>query len=157
MLATILKFQSYVQRRPGSGAAHGLRPFALTASEAASVGRSDTSGCPHRSASVPRVSHFHIRCPNCGVRPASEFAYGGEVRPAADPALTEREEVERLWLRRNVTGPQRERWFHTAGCRRYLTLTRDTRDNRILVEAGATDDRTGGETTTSAGELRPPS
>ena len=106
--------------------------------------------------SLSRVSHFHIRCPNCGPRPASEFGYGGEVRPAADPALTEREEIERLWLRRNVAGPQRERWFHTAGCRRYLTLTRDTRDNAILVEPGATDDRTGDETTTSAGELRPP-
>ncbi len=101
------------------------------------------------------MSHFHIRCPNCGPRPASEFGYSGEVRPAADAALTEREEVERLWLRRNVSGPQRERWFHSAGCRRYVTLTRDTRDNTILRQPGEVEDGPGEETTAAATDRRP--
>ena len=44
--------------------------------------------------------------------------------------------MARLWLRRNVAGPQRERWFHAAGCRRFVTLTRDTRTNIILAQPG---------------------
>ena len=119
------------------------------------MGTFDTSGGHRWSASLPRVSHFHIRCPNCGPRPASEFGYSGEVRPAADPALTEREEIERLWLRDNVSGPQRERWFHSAGCRRYLTLTRDTRTNAILSRPVQSHEGAGAETTGAATDMRP--
>ena len=32
---------------------------------------------------------------------------------------------------RNAPGPQRERWFHAFGCRRWVSLTRDTVTNRI--------------------------
>lgn len=110
---------------------------------------------PERLCTVARVSHFHILCPNCGARPVSEFGYSGEVRPPAEAAATEREEIERLWLRRNVSGPQRERWFHTAGCRRYVTLTRDTRDNAILSQPGDTADGPGAETTGAAATHRP--
>jgi len=85
------------------------------------------------------VSHFHIRCPNCGSRPCSEFSYNGEVRPLADPAAPATEEIDRLWLRRNVAGVQRERWFHAAGCRRFVTLSRDTRTNAIVAQPGAPD------------------
>ncbi len=102
-----------------------------------------------------RVSHLHIRCPNCGPRPSSEFSYGGEVRPAADPASSDADEVARLWLRRNVAGPQRERWFHAAGCRRHVTLTRDTRSNAILVQPGEADLQDGVATTVTAGDRRP--
>ena len=84
----------------------------------------------------PLVSHFHIRCPNCGVRPCSEFSFNGEVRPLADPAASDEEEIARLWLRRNVAGIQRERWFHAAGCRRFVTLSRDTRTNLIVAQPG---------------------
>jgi sarcosine oxidase subunit delta len=34
-------------------------------------------------------------------------------------------------MRDNAAGPQRERWFHFAGCRRWLTIERDTRTNEI--------------------------
>jgi UDPglucose--hexose-1-phosphate uridylyltransferase len=37
----------------------------------------------------------------------------------------------RLYLRENVAGVQEERWFHAYGCRRWLTLRRDTTTNRI--------------------------
>jgi heterotetrameric sarcosine oxidase delta subunit len=99
------------------------------------------------------VSHLHIRCPNCGTRPSSEFSYSGETRPLAVPGGPDLDEVDRLWLRRNVAGPQRERWFHSAGCRRFVTLTRDTRTNRILAQPGQDDvaTSTGGE----GGERRP--
>ena len=54
------------------------------------------------------VSHFYIRTP-FGPRPVSEFTYGGEVRPPADPSGTELDEIRRLWMRRNACGIQRER------------------------------------------------
>jgi heterotetrameric sarcosine oxidase delta subunit len=68
---------------------------------------------------------FLITCPNCGERSYTEFWFGGEVPDPAD------DDFGRVWLRRNVAGAQLERWFHSAGCRRWLTLERDTRTNEI--------------------------
>jgi heterotetrameric sarcosine oxidase delta subunit len=74
---------------------------------------------------------FVIECPNCGPRPSTDFRYGGEVRPAADPNAAPEVEARRLWMRRNVAGDQRERWFHRDGCRRWLTITRNTLTNIV--------------------------
>ena len=79
---------------------------------------------------------FLITCPNCGARPASDYRYGGEVRPPFDPHSTPENEAKRLWMRRNVRGLQEERWFHRDGCRRWLTLTRDTATNAIIGSEG---------------------
>jgi heterotetrameric sarcosine oxidase delta subunit len=73
---------------------------------------------------------FRIECPNCGSRPYHEFWFGGELRPW-NPACSDDEDYRTTWLRANAAGPQEERWFHFAGCRRWLTLGRDTRDNTI--------------------------
>jgi len=70
-----------------------------------------------------------IPCPNCGLRSYQEFVFGGELRPLG--GNDHDEDFRRVYLRDNVAGPQRERWFHAAGCRRWLTLTRDTVTNRI--------------------------
>ena len=70
---------------------------------------------------------FHIDCPHCGSRSYTEFSFGGEVPDESWP------EFERVWLRVNAQGLQRERWFHFAGCRRWQTLTRDTRTNEVLA------------------------
>ena len=72
---------------------------------------------------------LRIPCPRCGSRPSEEFTYGGELRPleADDPAA----EFARIYLRENAAGPRPERWFHSYGCRRWLTVTRDTRTNRV--------------------------
>ena len=72
---------------------------------------------------------LRIECPRCGSRPYTEFAFGGEV---PDPSDTD---FERVWLRRNASALQRERWFHSAGCRRWLTVERDTRTNEIHAVA----------------------
>jgi sarcosine oxidase subunit delta len=66
---------------------------------------------------------------HCGSRPHSEFTFGGELRPieAADPE----DDFDRVYLEENLAGPQRERWFHAMGCKRWTTLTRDTRSNAI--------------------------
>jgi heterotetrameric sarcosine oxidase delta subunit len=73
---------------------------------------------------------FRIDCPNCGSRPYNEFWFGGELRPH-DPGFTDEEDYRNTWLRANPAGAQEERWFHYAGCRRWVTLERDTRDNTI--------------------------
>ena len=76
---------------------------------------------------------FLIACPNCGPRPSTDFRYGGETRPAADLAAGPQVEVRRLWMRRNVAGEQTERWFHRDGCRRWVTIRRDTVTNVPLA------------------------
>lgn len=73
---------------------------------------------------------FKVECPNCGPRSYHEFWFGGELRPW-NPAFSEDEDYRNTWLRANAPGPQPERWFHYAGCRRWVTLERDTRDNAI--------------------------
>ena len=72
-----------------------------------------------------------IKCPNCGKRPYTEFWFEGEVplESSADDPL--QADFERVWVRKNIAGVQRERWFHFAGCRRMLTVERDTRTNEI--------------------------
>ncbi len=75
-----------------------------------------------------------IPCPHCGPRPFLEFAFGGEVRGDRSPGP---EEVfRRVYLRTNAPGPQRERWFHAFGCRRWLVVRRDTVTNRIDPDVG---------------------
>lgn len=73
---------------------------------------------------------LRIPCPNCGERPFTEFTFGGELRPidAPDPDA----DFARVYLRENVAGVQHERWFHMLGCRRWLTIRRDTVANRIV-------------------------
>ena len=68
---------------------------------------------------------LRIPCPNCGSRPYTEYWFGGEL---PDPGVPD---YERVWLRRNVAGRQTERWFHYAGCRRWLTLELDTETNEV--------------------------
>lgn len=68
---------------------------------------------------------FRITCPNCGERSYTEFWFGGEVPDSGDDAFA------RAWLRRNAAEVQLERWFHAAGCRRWLTVERDTVTNEV--------------------------
>lgn len=70
-----------------------------------------------------------IPCPHCGLRPYTEFSFGGELRDG--DSHDHEEDFRRVWLRDNASGPQVERWFHASGCRRWLTLRRDTVTNRI--------------------------
>ncbi len=73
---------------------------------------------------------FRIACPNCGSRPFTEFWFGGEHRPFIDAQDLD-EDFARVWFRENVAGRQSERWYHYAGCRRWLTVERDTVTNKI--------------------------
>jgi sarcosine oxidase subunit delta len=56
-----------------------------------------------------------LRCPLNGVRPISEFAYGGEVRamPDADTA-SDTQWAAYVFDRSGVAGVKREWWYHLA-------------------------------------------
>ncbi len=68
-----------------------------------------------------------IPCPNCGLRGVEEYRFGGEF-PTVPDSVTDAEarNVDYVWFFDNVNGRTKERWFHDAGCRRWLTLQRDT-------------------------------
>ncbi len=77
-----------------------------------------------------------IGCPWCGPRDETEYTYGGAAHvpyPADPAALTDAEWGRYLFVRANPAGPHAERWVHTAGCRRWFNVVRDTTTNEILV------------------------
>ncbi len=79
---------------------------------------------------------FVLECPWCGCRDQSEFACHGEAhitRPPEPSLLTDAEWGEYLFFRTNPRGLHRERWVHAHGCRRWLVVARDTRDDRIYA------------------------
>ncbi len=77
------------------------------------------------------VTH-RIRCPHCGERAVEEFLYG--ELPSTPDALTEPDarDVDRAFMHGNAEGVVMERWFHAGGCRRWCTVTRDTRTNVVV-------------------------
>jgi len=77
-----------------------------------------------------------ISCPHCGPRAHSEFTYGGDAtakQPALD-APTE-EWFAYVYLRDNPKGLHDELWLHSAGCRTWFKVRRDTRTHDILASA----------------------
>lgn len=77
---------------------------------------------------------IRITCPNCGTRPIEEYIYG-EI-PSVPDTITDADarNVDRAFMHNNPEGPVIERWFHVYGCRRWLTLHRDTRNDKVLLE-----------------------
>ena len=71
-----------------------------------------------------------IHCPYCReTRAEEEFSYAGEAdrrRPQEPAALSDEAWGRYLHFRRNPRGTHREMWCHTAGCRRYFNVVRDT-------------------------------
>lgn len=79
-----------------------------------------------------------ITCPVCGLRPVEEYRFGGEI-PRVPDRITDPEARDRdyVWNFNNPEGLTTERWFHAAGCRRWLTLQRDTRTDTVVDDGGA--------------------
>ena len=76
-----------------------------------------------------------ITCPHCGPREESEFSCGGEAhiaRPLVENSITDAEFADYLFLRDNPKGMFLERWRHTAGCRRWFNVARDTVSHDII-------------------------
>ena len=86
---------------------------------------------------------MRITCPHCGERDAQEFAYLGDatlLRPVTPVAQPIDDKVLEVWneyvhLRDNPAGEHKEHWYHQAGCRRWLVVTRDVRTHAIAGPA----------------------
>ena len=77
-----------------------------------------------------------IGCPWCGDRDETEFHYGGQAhiaRPKEPDALTDEEWADFLFMRDNPKGEFAERWMHSAGCRRWFNVRRNTVTHEILA------------------------
>lgn len=73
-----------------------------------------------------------IPCVHCGPRNASEFQYRGETGSRPDPNRTTPVEWRSyLYDESNVAGWVTERWYHTAGCRRFFVIERHTVTHEI--------------------------
>jgi sarcosine oxidase subunit delta len=90
-----------------------------------------------------------IPCPWCGPRDEVEFHYGGQsgVAYPTDPdALDDAAWGQYLFFRDNPKGSFEERWAHSAGCRRWFDVVRDTVTHEFLAAPGSDDSPTiGGE------------
>jgi sarcosine oxidase subunit delta len=76
-----------------------------------------------------------ISCPWCGERDETEFHYGGQAHvpyPADPEALDDRAWAQYVFIRDNPEGPFAERWMHSAGCRRWFNVMRDTATHEVL-------------------------
>lgn len=83
---------------------------------------------------------MRIPCPYCGARSSHEFAYLGDAAPTRpDPAAPGADAAFQSYVyeRDNPAGPLDELWYHSAGCRRWLKVTRDTRTHAITAVAFA--------------------
>jgi methylglutamate dehydrogenase subunit B len=65
-----------------------------------------------------------LPCPHCGPRDHDEFTWGGDATVPLDG--------DAHFLRDNPCGPLEELWHHTAGCRTWFRLRRDTLTHEIL-------------------------
>ena len=75
-----------------------------------------------------------IKCPWCGARDDSEFTYGGQAhiaRPSPSQTASDADWGEYLFMRTNPRGLHREQWQHSAGCRQWFNVERDTVSYRI--------------------------
>lgn len=75
---------------------------------------------------------LQIPCPHCGSRPVHEFVYSDIPVPPAGITDPDARDLDRAFMRDNIEGPATERWFHAYGCRRWLTVRRDTRTDTVL-------------------------
>jgi len=77
---------------------------------------------------------IQVECPNCGLRNASEFRYGGEVnpRPPQPLAIGDAEWTDYIYMRRNAAGVQTEWWYHRNGCGTWFLAERDTKTNAVV-------------------------
>ncbi len=69
---------------------------------------------------------LRLTCPLCGARPMEEWVYGEIPDPPDWLDDPDERDVDRAYMVGNIEGRKEERWFHTAGCRRWYTISRDT-------------------------------
>ena len=83
---------------------------------------------------------MRINCPLCGERTADEFMSAGSAEVRRPEGSDKQQDwVNYVYLRDNPAGRHSEWFFHAAGCRAWLQVTRDTRTHEIVavVEAAS--------------------
>ncbi|OGA53002.1 MAG: sarcosine oxidase subunit delta [Betaproteobacteria bacterium RIFCSPLOWO2_12_FULL_62_58] len=81
-----------------------------------------------------------LPCPYCGPRDVTEFTYGGDgdmARPSDPQAASDAQWASYVYIRDNPRGPHDELWQHSAGCRRWIRVRRDTLTHEVLLTAPA--------------------
>lgn len=78
---------------------------------------------------------LRINCPYCGLRDHAEFTYGGDANISRPDPNTASEEqwYDYVYLRENPRGVHQELWHHSAGCRQWLTVQRNTLTHEIIA------------------------
>ncbi len=102
---------------------------------------------------------MRIDCPLCGQRDMAEFTYDGDSEMAAQrpdngaldigkdkvTAKDLADWVDYVYLRDNPAGKHHEVWQHSAGCRQFIEIERDTKTHKIfwcrLYENGLPTDK----------------
>jgi methylglutamate dehydrogenase subunit B len=84
---------------------------------------------------------MRIPCPYCGTRSNDEFTVMGDAtaymaRPAANTLVAFHEYA---YVRDNTAGEHRELWHHTAGCKQWLVVTRNTLTHVVVGVSAARD------------------
>jgi heterotetrameric sarcosine oxidase delta subunit len=75
---------------------------------------------------------FRLPCPHCGLRNVSEFRHVGERRTRPDTrTATPAQWRAYLYEQGNVAGWSEESWYHTVGCRRFVSVERNTVTNEV--------------------------
>ena len=82
---------------------------------------------------------MRLPCPHCGIRDSQEFSYLGDanVKRPGPGDMSEAAMMKYVYERDNPAGLQREYWRHSAGCRAWIVVVRDTRTHRIESAAPA--------------------
>ena len=81
-----------------------------------------------------------IPCPYCGARDAHEFTCRGDAAQSRpDPTAPDAMDLfhDYVYLRDNPAGDHLEWWYHGAGCRSWLKVTRNTLTHEITAVVAA--------------------
>lgn len=77
---------------------------------------------------------IRVPCPWCGPRNVTEFSHHGEHASRPEPTAATPEEWRRyLYFRKNSNGWVDESWYHSAGCRRFFSIRRNTTTNETAT------------------------
>lgn len=78
-----------------------------------------------------------IKCPHCGARNVTEFTYGGTdlARPFEPENADDAQWADYVYMRDNPRGPHDEVWQHSAGCRRWIAVRRNTLTHDVIATA----------------------
>jgi sarcosine oxidase subunit delta len=84
-----------------------------------------------------------LHCPLNGIRPVSEFAYGGEVRAMPNPdECSDQQWTDYVFNRNGAPGVKREWWCHIASGYWFIA-ERDTLTDHVLRTVSADEWRAG--------------